>query len=60
MNRGVSWKKKKIEWRGEGKGLYKGYRHFLYYHGLFLDNTLSFETAERLLKYLKDSNTWEQ
>ena len=45
---------------GEGEGLYTGYCQFVYYHGLFLDNTLGFETAERLLKYLKDSNTWEQ
>ena len=29
---------------------------FLY----FLDNMIGFETAERLLQYLKDSNTWEQ
>ena len=46
---------------GGGKGcLYAGYRRFLYYHGLFLDNMIGFETAERLLQYLKDSNTWEQ
>ena len=45
-------KKKKIRGGGEG--------HFLYYHGLFLDNTLGFETAKRLLKYLKNRYTGEQ
>ena len=51
-------KEKKIRVLGGGWGWGEG--HFLYYHGLFLDNTLGFETAERLLKYLKGSNTWEQ
>ena len=46
-------KKKKIR-GGAGEG------HFLYYHGLFLDNTLGFETAKRLLKYLKNRYTGEQ
>ena len=47
-------KKKKEKIRGGGEG------HFLYYHGLFLDNTLGFETAKRLLKYLKNRYTGEQ
>ena len=46
--------KKEKNSRGGGEG------HFLYYHGLFLDNTLGFETAKRLLKYLKNRYTGEQ
>ena len=46
--------KKEKNSRGGGEG------HFLYYHGLFLDNTLGFETAKMLLKYLKNRYTGEQ
>ena len=51
----VTKKKKK-----KTKKIRGGEGHFLYYHGLFLDNTLGFETAKRLLEYLKNRYTGEQ